>query len=138
MVATNQFHDQLARSVLRPAFTLCHTDEVIEPWHITGLYLIPVNIPTPRVSARMLSKGETGRRAVRAANVFTRSSCFLIRSLPASIFPIKILKTRVPCISCSSKDVERTIAFLDSRPADRTRIIPTGYEHREYKNKTFR
>jgi rubredoxin len=32
------------------------------------------------------------------------------------------------------KDVEPIIAFLDSVPADRLGIMPTGYEYQEYKN----
>jgi transcriptional regulator with XRE-family HTH domain len=32
------------------------------------------------------------------------------------------------------KDVERILAFLNSVPADRRGITPTGYEYREYKN----
>ena len=32
------------------------------------------------------------------------------------------------------KDVGPIIAFLDSVPADRLGIMPTGYEYREYKN----
>jgi DNA-binding XRE family transcriptional regulator len=32
------------------------------------------------------------------------------------------------------KDIERIIDFLDSMPAERTGIMPTGYEYREYKN----
>jgi hypothetical protein len=32
------------------------------------------------------------------------------------------------------KDVERILAFLDSIPVERTGIMPTGCEYREYKN----
>ena len=32
------------------------------------------------------------------------------------------------------KSTERIIAFLDSMPAERSGILPTGYEYREYKN----
>ena len=32
------------------------------------------------------------------------------------------------------RSAERIIAFLDSMPAERTGIMPTGYEYREYKN----
>ena len=32
------------------------------------------------------------------------------------------------------KDIERIVAFLNSLPAERSGIMPTGYEYREYKN----
>ena len=32
------------------------------------------------------------------------------------------------------RSAERIIAFLDTMPADRSGIMPTGYEYREYKN----
>ena len=46
---------------------------------------------------------------------------------PETIYPWLQGKSR-------PKDIERILAFLNSMPADRSGIMPTGYECREYKN----
>jgi hypothetical protein len=51
----------------------------------------------------------------------------LIGVRPETLYPWLQGKSR-------PKDIERIIAFLDSMPAERSGIRPTGYEYREYKN----
>ena len=55
MVAANQLHEQLARSVLRPTLTLCHTDEVIEPWHTANSAAEDKKASVPTVQRYRLS-----------------------------------------------------------------------------------
>ena len=38
------------------------------------------------------------------------------------------------CKAKADRFAERIITFLDSMPAERGGIMPTGYEYREYKN----
>jgi hypothetical protein len=45
-----------------------------------------------------------------------------------------VLSTRGFRVKAGRGKPERITAFLDSLPAERPGIIPTGYEYREYKN----